>query len=113
MVRLMRRQERIAPRPPRVAPRAKKVVPFYQSAEWKALVAQVIKARGRKCQDCGSGSGRIYADHVKELRDGGAPLDPMNIWLRCAPCHGIKTEAERRKRAGLAVVQGRGAEPER
>ncbi|ABD25091.1 HNH endonuclease [Novosphingobium aromaticivorans DSM 12444] len=101
----MRRQERIAPRPPRIAPRAKKTLPFYQSAEWKALVAQVIKLRGRRCQDCGSGSGRIYADHVKELRDGGAPLNPMNIWLRCSPCHGAKTEARRRERAGLRPVQ--------
>ncbi|MDP3550621.1 MAG: HNH endonuclease [Novosphingobium sp.] len=97
----MRRPARIAARPPRVAARAKKVLPIYQSPEWKALVRQVIKARGRKCEDCGTGVGRIYADHVRELKDGGAALDPMNVRLRCATCHGIKTEAVRRERVGL------------
>lgn len=107
MVRLMRRPERIAARPVRIAPRAKKVLPFYQSPEWKALVARVIKLRGRACQDCGSKSGRIYADHVVELKDGGQPLEALNIRLRCATCHGAKTELRRRERAGLEVGTGR------
>jgi hypothetical protein len=76
-------------------------LPFYKSPEWKALVAAVIKARGRRCEDCGAG-GRVYADHVVELKDGGARLDPHNICLRCATCHGRKTEHRRRERAGLA-----------
>lgn len=38
--------------------------------------------------------GRIYGDHVVELADGGAPLDPSNIMLCCAVCHGRKTARE-------------------
>jgi 5-methylcytosine-specific restriction endonuclease McrA len=80
----------------------KVALPFYRTAEWKALVAKLITVRGRKCEDCSALGCRIYADHVVELRDGGAALDERNIRLRCAKCHGAKTELERKKRAGLA-----------
>jgi 5-methylcytosine-specific restriction protein A len=40
----------------------------------------------------------VYGDHIIELQDGGALLDPANVMLRCAPCHGRKTAAERDKR---------------
>ncbi len=87
------------------APAVKRAADFYGSAEWKALVAKVIKARGRRCQDVNCrtphrGQGRrIYADHIHELRDGGAPLDERNIFLRCGPCHMRKTAAVREARA--------------
>jgi 5-methylcytosine-specific restriction endonuclease McrA len=41
---------------------------------------------------------RVYGDHIIELQDGGALLDPSNVALRCAPCHGRKTVLERDKR---------------
>ena len=87
---------------------AKQTLAFYGSAEWKALIRRIIAARGRRCQDphCrtpyrGDG-GKVYGDHIVELRDGGAPLDPNNIMLLCASCHRRKT---------LLVAKQRRAEP--
>lgn len=87
------------------APAAKVTLDFYGSAAWKALVCKIVKERSRRCQDIncrtphrGQGQ-RIYADHVIELRDGGAPLDARNLLLRCAACHGRKSAAEREARA--------------
>jgi 5-methylcytosine-specific restriction enzyme A len=34
---------------------------------------------------------RIFGDHIIELKDGGAPLDPSNIMLLCPTCHARKT----------------------
>jgi len=41
---------------------------------------------------------RIYGDHVIEIADGGALLDPRNIVLRCPACHTRKTNIARAKR---------------
>lgn len=102
-VRLPRLSGRLATRGERLAARPKVTLPFYKTPEWKRLVAQLVKLRGRRCEDCGREGCRVYADHVQELRDGGAALDPGNIRLRCASCHGIKTERERKRRAGLGI----------
>lgn len=85
------------------APPAKVADPFYSSPEWRALLDAIIKLRGRICQDprCRRPMGpwrRIYGDHIIELRDGGARLDPDNVLLRCASCHTRKTAEERAKR---------------
>ena len=76
---------------------------FYYSPEWRTLIDGIIRQRGRYCQDpkhdrAKQRTGRIYGDHVVELRDGGRPLDPSNIFLRCASCHTRKTAFERAKR---------------
>ena len=81
----------------------KRVDSFYNSHEWRALIDGIIRQRGRYCQDpqhdrTKPRTGRIYGDHVVELKDGGAPLDPANIFLRCASCHTKKTMIERAKR---------------
>jgi len=72
--------------------------PFYTSPEWQALRARIIRDRGARCEVCGNEGVRIYADHLVELKDGGAPLDPSNVGLKCASCHSTKTAAERTKR---------------
>lgn len=82
----------------------KEAEPFYYSQEWRALLAQIIAARGRRCEDpeCRTPNGpwsQIYGDHIQEIKDGGAKLDRRNILLRCAPCHGRKTQRERAARA--------------
>jgi len=87
-----------------VVVRQKAANPFYLSKEWKALMAVIIEARGRRCEDPAHDRAmprdgvRLYGDHIVELADGGAKLDPANIMLRCAPCHGRKTAAARSAR---------------
>ncbi|WP_073051991.1 HNH endonuclease [Kaistia soli] len=88
---------RTAMPPPKVAN------PFYLSTAWRALVAEVTAERGPLCQDplCKRASryaSRVFADHVVELQDGGAPLDKGNILLRCGSCHTRKTLAVRAER---------------
>lgn len=89
----------------RVRPPPKQAAPFYVSPAWRRLIAEIIRHRGRSCEDQGHDPAqphtgiRIYGDHVIELRDGGAALDPRNIVLRCGQCHNRKTAAERVKRA--------------
>jgi 5-methylcytosine-specific restriction protein A len=105
--RLTTLRPRVAMATQRLTPRPKTALPIYTSAEWRSLIANIIKVRGRRCEDpaCQSpnhGAGqRIYGDHVVELQDGGQLLDPANIKLLCARCHGRKTAAERAKRMGV------------
>jgi hypothetical protein len=85
-----------------VRPPPKVVDAFYVSAEWRALVARLVRERGRVCEACGcseaGGPVRLYGDHIRALKDGGAPLDPHNVRLLCPFCHGQKTAAERARR---------------
>lgn len=81
-----------------VKPAAKKVDPFYNSTEWRKLMARLFAERGRHCQDCGKSEIKLYGDHVIELQDGGAPLDPTNVRIRCASCHTTKTGQARARR---------------
>jgi len=92
-------------RPSLVMVREKQAEPFYLSPEWKALMRHLIEVRGRRCEDPEHDRTkpregvRVYGDHVIEMKDGGPKLDPFNILLRCATCHGRKTALERAKRA--------------
>lgn len=76
---------------------------FYSSPEWRSLLAEIKRERGARCEDprCKTPHGpwgRLLGDHIVEIKDGGAKLDKLNIMLRCDPCHGRKTAAERTKR---------------
>jgi 5-methylcytosine-specific restriction protein A len=88
----------------RLTPRPKTAAPVYGSPEWRSLIAGIIRERGRRCEDprCTTpnraAGQKVYGDHIHELQDGGALLDPNNVLLRCAPCHGKKTATERNKR---------------
>jgi 5-methylcytosine-specific restriction protein A len=80
----------------------KRAAPFYLSPQWRALLASILKQRGRSCEavDCldPRASGVRYGDHIRELSDGGAPLDADNIQVLCARCHGKKTAKAKRDR---------------
>ena len=68
----------------------------------RAWSAEVIRRSGGMCQDplCANpcAGGRLFADHVVELRDGGG-FDISNGVARCGSCHSRKTAAERARRA--------------
>jgi 5-methylcytosine-specific restriction protein A len=88
-----------------ISVRPKEAAPFYLSPEWKALMRQIIKVRGRRCEDQQHETKspregvRLYGDHIIEIVDGGAKLDPSNVMLRCGPCHGRKTAIARTARS--------------
>ncbi|HUO55084.1 MAG TPA: HNH endonuclease signature motif containing protein [Rhodoblastus sp.] len=71
---------------------------IYGTPEHRAWSAGVIaRARG-VCQMCGRSNGRMFADHIREVKDGGALLDPANGQCLCGSCHSRKTAAERARR---------------
>jgi hypothetical protein len=72
----------------------------YRSERWRRLRAELIKAHPY-CARCNARGVRLYADHKRELRDGGPAFDPSNIEILCSKCHGAKTVEARRAR-GLA-----------
>jgi 5-methylcytosine-specific restriction protein A len=87
----------------RVRPAPKRGAPLYDTPAWRTLVRQLIAQRGRRCEDPAhdpsrSRSGQIYGDHIIEILDGGAPLDPDNVMLRCPSCHTLKTARGRAAR---------------
>jgi hypothetical protein len=93
-----------SPPPPAGGRGPKFTVAFYGTAAWKSLMREIIAKRGRQCQDpaCQTPNRargkRVYGDHVVELKDGGEPLDPGNVSLRCASCHSLKSAEARRQR---------------
>ncbi len=98
MGRLSVPRSRLGGVPPRLTAPPKAVDPFYRSPEWIGLVAEVKRERGAKCEDCPATGVVLIGDHVRELKDGGAPLDKNNVRLRCVPCHNRKTAQTRRAR---------------
>lgn len=85
---------------------------FYSSAEWKNLMQEIFRERSRRCEDpeCVTPRnvwGKLYGDHIVELKDGGAPLDKANVMIRCGPCHARKTLDERRKRGQSSLAGAR------
>ena len=73
---------------------------IYNDARWRALSEQV--RNGGECAVCGVKPPQVpvlYADHIVELIDGGAPFDPANVQALCPKHHGIKTKAEASRRS--------------
>jgi 5-methylcytosine-specific restriction protein A len=81
----------------RVKPSPKTVEPFYTLPEYRVWRSGVVQRAQGRCQDCGRG-GRLFADHVVEVKDGGAPFDLANGRALCGSCHTRKTAAERARR---------------
>lgn len=71
---------------------------IYSTPEFREWRRIVVSRAGNRCEQCGSDSGRMYADHIVELKDGGAPFDPSNGQCLCATHHGLKTAQEKRAR---------------
>ncbi|HVI27594.1 HNH endonuclease [Hansschlegelia sp.] len=76
-----------------------------QTPEHKAWALEVKRRAGWRCEwlDIGqrcnvAAPARLFADHIKERRDGGAPLDPKNGRCLRGRGHSLKTASERAKR---------------
>jgi hypothetical protein len=80
--------------------------PVYSTPDFQAWRAQVVARAGGRCEAVDHGhrctearpEHRMYADHIVELRDGGAPFDLTNGQCLCASHHERKTIAVRAKR---------------
>ncbi|WP_147048090.1 HNH endonuclease signature motif containing protein [Methylobacterium gnaphalii] len=85
-------------------PAPKVADPELLTAEHKAWRLEVFKRAHWRCQwpGCGKQGGRggirLYADHIVERRDGGAPLDPANGQALCPKHHQVKTAQARAER---------------
>lgn len=81
----------------------KKGDPFYWSPEWRKVRAIKLR-KDPLCEDCFE-EGRVtpakLVDHVKERKDGGAPLKLENLKSQCYKCHAVKTAVAKREREGL------------
>lgn len=76
---------------------------IYSTPEYRTWRSAVIHNANGRCQDpmhhCShEPRARLYADHVRELKDGGAPFDVGNGLARCASCHTSKTAQARAAR---------------
>jgi len=65
-----------------------------QRAGWRC---EGREPSGQRC-DKRAPTHRLFADHIRELADGGAPLDPLNGQCLCGSHHTAKTMRERAKR---------------
>lgn len=83
-------------------PPPKEADAIYKSPEHLRWRAEVFRRAGGRCQAEGcsraDGETRMFADHIRELSDGGAPFDPDNGQLLCGRHHSLKTASERRRR---------------
>jgi 5-methylcytosine-specific restriction protein A len=85
----------------------KRTDPIYHSEEHKQWRDQVLHNAGFRCQWFENGTRctkaapqhRLFADHIKELRDGGA-FDPFNGQCLCGAHHTRKTAQARANRLG-------------
>ena len=100
MSRLRTLPPRLSAQKPRLS-QEKRADPLYRQKEWAAFARDMKRLLGGLCVRCGCGE-RIVADHIREVKDGGAPFDPRNIQLLCHPCHAAKTASARRARLTAA-----------
>lgn len=73
-----------------------------RSSDWKKLKAEVIKARGYKCERCGSGY-RLDLHHKTYERLGCERPDDVELvckWCHPAADHERRLAAERRRKDG-------------
>jgi hypothetical protein len=100
----------------RTARTPEKVVdPWYLTPEHQAWAADVISRAGGRCEAIDNGvrcekaqpQHRMYADHIKEKRDGGDLLDRKNGRCLCGSHHTRKTLTARAHRmAAMPQAQG-------
>jgi 5-methylcytosine-specific restriction enzyme A len=89
---------RVATRVPRIVTASKVRAPIYGTPLHRAWSAEVIRRSGGMCQGIGcpnpNSRGRLFADHIRELKDGGG-FELSNGVALCGSCHTRKTLAAR------------------
>jgi hypothetical protein len=101
----------LAPAVRTIDTRTVKVAPKMADAELQTAAhrdwrRQVLRNAGYRCEAVENGvrctkaapQHRMFADHIVERRDGGAPLDPRNGQCLCGSHHTSKTVAARARR---------------
>ena len=66
---------------------------FYNSAAWRKTSRNYLQ-RNPLCVSCkakGITKEARHADHIVEIKDGGAMLSFSNLQALCIPCHNTKT----------------------
>ena len=81
-------------------PQPKQAESIYSTPEYRAWRALVITRAGGRCQwpGCGRKERRMFADHIVELSDDGAPFDPANGQCLCGSHHTLKTTKAKARR---------------
>jgi len=105
MGRLRSLPSMIKPLEPRISPAPKVADDLYASAEWRRFASRIKRERSGICCVCGS-SHRVTADHIVEVKDGGALFDPRNVQLLCQAHHNEKTAAAAKTRAKKRMAGG-------
>jgi len=118
------RRPRLASLKPRLArtdlrtapPAPKRADDELQTPQYRAWRDQVVRRAGGQCEwieDDGSRcpkseatGDRMFADHTKERRDGGALLDTSNGRCLCGRHHTLKTAAARATRLAAPPAAG-------
>jgi 5-methylcytosine-specific restriction protein A len=98
--RLKAAKPRLSSAPPKLRSAPKEVERFYSSPGWRALVARrKLDADYFAALRRAKHGERLILDHVRERKDGGADLDPLNTeWLTFSE-HQVKTARARKRRA--------------
>jgi 5-methylcytosine-specific restriction enzyme A len=69
---------------------------FYQSEEWKLVRKRKLQLNPL-CEEClrqGKLTKATMVDHIKPIKEGGAPLDLANLQSLCWSCHSRKSAEE-------------------
>ena len=72
---------------------------FYRSTAWRKLRAIKISMNPfcELCEKKGIVKAAKEVDHIKPIRQGGAPLSLDNLQSLCTPCHAAKSAKEKAK----------------
>ena len=73
---------------------------WYLTPEHRAWAKEVLRRSGFRCQGegCGRRGVRLFANHIREIKDGGDRLDLANGEALCGSCHTKVTARAARQR---------------
>ncbi len=78
---------------------SKPVEAWYRTPDYVRWSRAIRERASFRCEQCGRVDTRMFADHIKEVKDGGSLFDLNNGMCLCGSCHVLKTNVERLLRA--------------